>query len=94
MVSSDLLAKYSTKSKVISIGLVKHSPQQWTKVDHGAATSQMKENLFRISCSESYEFCVKTVPTRSYSHPYFPAFGLNIDRYSVFSSNDGKYIPE
>ena len=27
--------------------------------------------------------CVKSVSTRSFSAPYFPAFGLNADRYSV-----------
>ena len=28
-------------------------------------------------------YCVKSVPIRSYSGPYFPAFGLNMERYSV-----------
>ena len=27
--------------------------------------------------------CVKSVRIRSYSSPYFPAFGLNTKRYSV-----------
>ena len=27
--------------------------------------------------------CVKSVPIRSFSGPYFPAFGLNMERYSV-----------
>ena len=27
--------------------------------------------------------CVKSVPVRSYSGPYYPAFGLNAERYSV-----------
>ena len=27
--------------------------------------------------------CVKSVLIRSYSGPYFPAFGLNTERYSV-----------
>ena len=27
--------------------------------------------------------CVKSVPNRSYSGPYFPAFGLNKERYRV-----------
>ena len=27
--------------------------------------------------------CVKRVRIRSYSGPYFPAFGLNMERYSV-----------
>ena len=29
--------------------------------------------------------CVKTVRIRSYSGPYFPAFGLNTEGYSVIS---------
>ena len=28
-------------------------------------------------------YCVKSVRIRSYSGPYFPAFGLNTERYSV-----------
>ena len=28
------------------------------------------------------------------SGPYFPAFGMNTDRYSVFIPNAGKYGPE
>ena len=38
--------------------------------------------------------CVKSVRIRSYSGPYFSAFGLNAKRYSVFSPNTGKYGPE
>ena len=34
------------------------------------------------------------VRIRSYSGPYFPAFGLNTETYSVFSANEGKYEPE
>ena len=51
---------------------------------------------------------VKSVQIRSFSGPYFPAFGLNTERYgvshyvdipiteylSVFSPNAGKYRPE
>ena len=29
------------------------------------------------------DHCVKSVRIRSYSGPYFPAFGLNTKRYSV-----------
>ena len=39
--------------------------------------------------------CVKSVRIRSFSGPYFPAFGLNTKRYSlslhIFSPNAGKY---
>ena len=44
--------------------------------------------------------CVKSVQIRIFSGPYFPAFGLNTERYgdtpylSVFSPNAGKYGPE
>ena len=36
---------------------------------------------------------VKSVHIRSYSGPYFPAFGLNTQR-SVLSPSAGKYGPE
>ena len=29
--------------------------------------------------------CVESVRIRSYSDPYFPVFGLNTERYGVFS---------
>ena len=29
-----------------------------------------------------------------FSGPYFPAFGLNMERYKVFIPNAGKYGPE
>ena len=48
--------------------------------------------------------CLKSVRILSISSPYFPAFGLNTERYSVslrdslylsiFSPNAGKYEPE
>ena len=34
------------------------------------------------------------VRLRIYSDPYFPAFGLNAERYFVFGPNAGKYGPE
>ena len=37
--------------------------------------------------------CVKKARIRSFSGPYFPAFGLNTD-ISAFSPNAGKYGPE
>ena len=40
----------------------------------------------------AYEALRKSVRIRSYSGPYFPAFGL--DYLSVFSPNAGKYGPE
>ena len=36
---------------------------------------------------------MKIVQIRIFSGPYFPAFGLNTERYSVFSPNAGKYGP-
>ena len=48
-----------------------------------------------------YIHCVKNFGTRSFSGPYFPAFGLNLDWIQrdteylfVFSPNAGKYWPE
>ena len=50
-------------------------------------------------CSQIQLFlhCVKSVHIRSFSGPYFPAFGLITKRceyLSVFSPNAGKYAPE
>ena len=42
----------------------------------------------------SFDGCVESVRIRSYSAPYFPAFGLNTERYGVFSPNAGKYGPQ
>ena len=40
--------------------------------------------LLRIGFSNSnYIHCVKSVQIRSFSGPYFPAFGLNTERYSL-----------
>ena len=41
--------------------------------------------------------CVKSVRIRRFSGPYFPAFGLNMEKYRVsllFCPNTGKYGPE
>ena len=38
--------------------------------------------------------CVRSIHIRSYSGPYFPAFGLNTEYLSVFSPNAEKYGPE
>ena len=37
---------------------------------------------------------MKNLRIRYFSGPYFPAFGLNTERYSVFSPNAGKKEPE
>ena len=38
--------------------------------------------------------CMKSVRILSFSGAYFPAFGLNTERYRVFSPHSGKYGPE
>ena len=38
---------------------------------------------YNLRSKEKQSHCVKCVRTRSYSGPYFPAFGLNTERYSV-----------
>ena len=38
--------------------------------------------------------CVKSVQIRSFFWSVFPEFGLNTERYRVFSPNVGKYGPE
>ena len=37
--------------------------------------------------------CVKSIRIRGYSGTHFPAFGLNTERYSLFSRNAGKCGP-
>ena len=55
--------------------------------------------VYYLTCI-AYEYhiynCVNSVFVRSFSGPYFPAFGLNWDtKYlSVFTPNAGKYGPE
>ena len=49
------------------------------------------EFIFEIACAlESGA----PMPPFYYTTPYVPAFGLNTERYSVFSPNKGKYRPE
>ena len=54
--------------------------------------------LFKDFTQNIERYCVESVRVRSYSGPYFPAFGLNKDRItpylSLFSPNAGKYGPE
>ena len=55
--------------------------------------------LYPLKTSENKTFsgdihCVKSVHIRSYSGPYFPAFGLNAERYSLCSLNAVKYGPK
>ena len=39
-----------------------------------------------LKCVNSQDLhCVKNVRIRSFPGPYFPAFGLNTERYSMFS---------
>ena len=38
----------------------------------------------RLSDGETQTHYVKIVRIRSYSGPYFPAFGLNMERYSAY----------
>ena len=38
--------------------------------------------------------CIKSVRIRSFSSPHFPPFGLDTERYSVFSPSAGKCGPE
>ena len=38
--------------------------------------------------------CVKSVRIRIYSGQHFPAFGMNAERYRVFSPNSEKCGPE
>ena len=40
------------------------------------------------------EHCVKSVPIRSYSGPYFPSLGLNTQIYEVSARIQYEYRPE
>ena len=70
------------------------------KVENNIALEIMKE-LFVVKTSR-YDLgnnnrSLKSVRIRSFSRPYFPAFGLNTKRYSIsllFSPNAGKYGTE
>ena len=62
------------------------------KLESSGATEHTLECLGNFN----WLHCLKSIRIRSYSVPYFPAFGLNTERYSisVFSPNAGKYGPE
>ena len=49
-------------------------------------------NVFMVALRKSMQ-CVKSVRIRSFSGPYFPAFGQNTDQknseYGYFSRSDG-----
>ena len=49
------------------------------------------KSLMSLYCSQH---CVNSVRIRTYSGPYFPAFGLNTPYLSIFSPNAGKYGPD
>ena len=42
----------------------------------------MLENYY-FQLKKGVFYCVKSVRIRSHSRPYFPAFGLNTERYGV-----------
>ena len=62
----------------------------WTQIGH-----QFSTILDRIHSSSLKQIhCVKNIRVRSFSVPYFPAFGLNrrdMEYLFVFSPNAGKY---
>ena len=43
---------------------------------------------------DSRQHCVKKVRIWNFFGPYFPVFGLNMERYRVISPNAGKYRSE
>ena len=48
-----------------------------------------------IKTKQIVSHCVKSVQIRSFSGPYFPAFGMNTEKYSeILSQNAGKYGQE
>ena len=49
-----------------------------------------KPTTSKIFANIKIKHCVKSVRIRSYSGPYFPAFGLNTERYSVLSALERK----
>ena len=54
-------------------------------------TDQQSNKNVTEKAHSNISHCVKSVRIRSYSGPYFPAFGLNTE---TFSPNAGKYGPE
>ena len=47
-----------------------------------------KNTYFRVFLERGH--CLKSVRIRSFSGPYFPAFGLNMERYEVSLGNQSK----
>ena len=53
------------------------------KEQHSVTASVFLEGLQGNHFYIGYPHCVKSVQIRSFSGPYFPAFGLNTERYNV-----------
>ena len=59
---------------------------------HTYIRSNLYPEISSISSTVSADdYCVKSVRIWSFSGPYFSAFGLNAEIYSLFSLNAGKY---
>ena len=75
-------------------------------VDEASSTKAPSKMKFPLEHFLSKQHCLKVSKYGVFSGPYFPAFGLNTERYfvsprfqsecdlSVFSPNAGKYGPE
>ena len=66
-------------------------------VDHSSGQHFSNDKLIRWNDATDRSSLRESVRIRSFSGPYFPAFGLTIERYSVslqIQSNAGKYRPE
>ena len=46
-------------------------------------TTLLRSDTYRVNADYTSDHCVKSVPIRSFSYPYFAAFGLNTEKYRV-----------
>ena len=44
--------------------------------------------MFKVLYSDCGKHCIKSVRIRSYTGSYFPAFGINTERYGVAPNTD------
>ena len=64
--------------------------EQLFRQEFGISQSgQFVRNIYCLS-QVARQHCMKSVWIRNFSGPYFPAFGLNTERYGEFGPNAGK----
>ena len=91
--NNDLLLKKVTYDETLSSSVIKEEPPDTEKFDSLSSSdkhplTEAKIDDFKDISSVHWNCwsdipCMKSVRIRSFYGPYFPAFGLNVERYIV-----------